>query len=474
MVNPDSMLRLCLLLDSGRDQSNLKPVKTSLLCLRGHPDVPVSLFDIEGGRYAEQVKNFVVKNFTNNTEIVTAPILRSIDEGFNDHSELTFFLFLPVGDWLSDDALAKICSAVRDVQPDIVYTDEDRFNEAGHLVDPQFKPDAAPEFFLHSDYVGSMLCIKGSTLARYGGIDLKHYHKERYRLLLRAFFDKARVEHVAQPLYHVQYGSLRESGGFDDVLTKHCKEHGVKVEAERIGSNAYRLRHKIRGNPKVSIVIPFKDKPELLKQCLNAIIANTEYANFEVVGISNRSVSLTVYELMQEFSAQDRRFRFLECNIPFNFSALVNFGVAAATGEYIVLMNNDVTVINPGWLHAMLQQGQKKEVGVVGAKLLYPDNTIQHAGITIQQSGYIGHLHKHCDADNKGYMNRLICVQNVSAVTGALCLFQKILHQQLNGFDESRFGIAFNDVDFCLRAEANQCIHTARTGIPSRIPHPWV
>lgn len=228
----------------------------------------------------------------------------------------------------------------------------------------------------------------------------------------------------------------------------------MNVEIEQIGNNAYQLNRQITGNPKISILIPFKDKPELLKQCLHAIFTRTDYTNFEVIGISNRSQSLTVYELMQDLTAQDRRCQFLECNIPFNFSALVNFGVSKATGEFIVLMNNDITVINTDWLHALLEQGQRTEVGVVGAKLLYPNNTVQHAGISIQQSGYIGHLHKRYDADAKGYMNRLICVQNVSAVTAALCLFKKKLHHQLNGFDEKRFKIAFNDVDFCLRAEA--------------------
>lgn len=130
----------------------------------------------------------------------------------------------------------------------------------------------------------------------------------------------------------------------------------------------------------------------------------------------------------------------------------MNRGVELAAGDYIVLMNNDITVINGEWLDAMLEYGQRDDVGVVGAKLLYPDGSVQHAGLSVQQSGHIGHMHRNFPGDSPGYMNRLICAQTVTAVTAALCLFSKALHRQLHGFDEERFGVALNDVDFCLRA----------------------
>ena len=367
---------------------------------------------------------------------------------------LSYLLFLPAGDWLSDDALRKISDVGINLQPDVIYTDHDFSDENGHLHEPQFKPDAAHEYFLHCDYLGPLFCIKKSTLARLGGIDLHHYHFERFRLLLRLFSEQGRIEHLAEPIYHVRNPATLSSKAIVPLLKQHFEGRGDHVEVIPIEPTVYRLRREIRGNPKVSIIVPFRDKPELLRQCIHAVISKTQYSNFEMVGISNRSQSLTVYEVMNELSDLDPRIRFVEHNIPFNFSALVNYGVTVATGEYIVLMNNDVTVINSDWLSAMLEHGQRKEIGVVGAKLLYPHGTIQHAGLSIHRCGYIAHLHKRQPAESKGYMNRLICVQNVSAVTGALCLFKTSLHRQLNGFDEDRFKIAFNDVDFCLRAEA--------------------
>ena len=327
---------------------------------------------------------------------------------------------------MSDDALGKISNVGKSVQPDVIYTDQDLIDESGHLCEPQFKPDAAYEYFVHYDYLGALFCIKKSTLARLGGIDLRRYHSERYRLLLRLFSEQGRIEHLAEPIYHVRNPALQASKPEIVVssLNQHFATDDNQIEIKQIEPGVYRMQREIEGNPKITIVIPFRDKPGLLKQCIHAVVNNTEYSNYEIVGISNRSQSVTVYETMNELADLDPRIRFVEHNIPFNFSALVNYGVNIATGGYIVLMNNDVTVINSDWLSAMLEHGQRKEIGVVGAKLLYPHGTIQHAGLSIQRSGYIAHLHKHHPAESKGYMNRLICVQNVSAVTGALCLFK--------------------------------------------------
>ena len=452
-VTATNPVHVCLLLGRQAGASSLRACKTSLSCLAGHSDVHVTLIQFAGGHGGGHIKHYIETQLKNTVDVTTSEACTPLG-GTHSTSELfSFVVFLPAGDWLSDRALDKIDQLVREQQPDIIYTDEDRVDSSGHLTDPLFKPDASPELFLHVDYVGSLLCISKSTLAAYGGIDLTRYQEERYRLLLQAFCDNRVIAHLAEPIYHAR-SDLRQQFDASAVLARHCRDQQPDVVVEQVDGNVYRLKRAIIGTPKVSIIIPFRDKPALLRQCLHALTARTDYSNFEVIGISNRSQSITIYELMQALAQHDQRFRFLECNIPFNFSALVNFGVSNATGDYIVLMNNDISVINSDWLHAMLEHGQRAEIGVVGAKLLYPNDTIQHAGISVQRSGYIAHMHKHFAADCKGYMNRLVCVQNVSAVTGALCLFRKSLHQQLNGFDEKRFKIAFNDVDFCLRAEA--------------------
>ena len=446
------MLKLCLLID----RFNIQDLKTSLSCLHRHPEVSVTLIDRSGKHTARSLKSAVGEQYRDRADFVRLSGSSVFGKDHEPDEPLSYWIFLPAGDWLSDDALSKISDIGKKTQPDVIYTDQDFIDENGHLCEPQFKPDAAYEYFLHCDYLGALFCIKQSTLANLGGIDLYHYHAERYRLLLQLFSKQFRIEHLAEPIYHAQDPATQipRPETITSLLEQNFESGDHKVAVKHIEPNVYRLQCEIKGDPKISIIIPFRDKPDLLKQCIDAVISKTDYSNYEIIGISNRSQSLSVYEIMGELSDRDPRVRFVEHNIRFNFSALVNYGVTVATGEYIVLMNNDVTVINSDWLSAMLEHGQRKEIGVVGAKLLYPHGTIQHAGLSIQQSGYIAHLHKHHPAESKGYMNRLICVQNVSAVTGALCLFKTSLHKKLNGFDEDRFKIAFNDVDFCLRAEA--------------------
>ena len=447
----NGVLSFCLLVDQPKEQD----FEASLSCLRNHPDAQVILIGQGSEHPIDVIKDDLQRQYPNRIDFFN--LSDSFMFGCDDEPEelSSYYLFLPNGDWLSDDAVRKITDLGKHVQPDVIYTDQDLIDKNGHLCEPQFKPDVAPEYFLHYDYIGALFCIKKPTLSRLGGIDLRRYQSERFRLLLRLFSEQARIEHLAEPIYHARrLTKISNQETVVPLLKQHLKNKGNRVEIRQVDNNTYRLKREISGNPKVSIIIPFRDKPELLRLCIEAVTSRTQYSNYEIVGISNRSQSLTVYEVMNELSKRDSRIWFIEHNVPFNFSALVNHGVTVATGKYIVLMNNDITVINPGWLSAMLEHGQREEIGVVGAKLLYPQGTIQHAGLSIQQSGYIAHLHKHRPTESKGYMNRLICVQNVSAVTGALCLFKTSLHRQLNGFDEDRFKIAFNDVDFCLRAEA--------------------
>jgi GT2 family glycosyltransferase len=188
----------------------------------------------------------------------------------------------------------------------------------------------------------------------------------------------------------------------------------------------------------------------LLFECIDALNRCTRYQNYEVIGIDNSSEDELTKELMARLPNQ-LRVRFHRFSGPFNFSAIVNFGVQQAKGEHIVLLNNDIQVINNDWLEAMLEHSQRPSIGAVGAKLYYPDNTIQHAGIIVGIGGYAGHSHKHRAGNDPGYFNRLNIVQNVSAVTGAMLMCKKSIYEKVGGFDAENFAIAGNDVDFCLR-----------------------
>jgi len=214
----------------------------------------------------------------------------------------------------------------------------------------------------------------------------------------------------------------------------------------------YRVKPELPAEqPLVSIIIPFRDKPGLLKTCIESILEKSSYQNYEIVGISNGSELPETFDLMKRLGQRDQRVRFSECNDPFNFSHLVNYGASQAKGSHLIILNNDIEVISWDWIESMLEYSQQSDVGVVGCKLYYPDNTIQHAGIIVGIGGYAGHAHKNFQAGRFGYFNRLHVLQDVSAVTGACMMVKTTIFNEVGGFDEDHLGVACNDVDFCLR-----------------------
>jgi GT2 family glycosyltransferase len=212
----------------------------------------------------------------------------------------------------------------------------------------------------------------------------------------------------------------------------------------------YRVRRAIQDQPLISILVPFRDHPDLLRQCLDSIVEKTTYANFEVLGVSNNSEEPETFALMERYAA-DKRIRFLHHNVPFNYAAINNFVAKQSRGEHLLLLNNDIVVITPDWLEALLEHSQRPEVGAVGAKLCYPDHTVQHGGVIIGVGGIAGHAHRHFEAGNPGYFARLQVIQNLSAVTAACLMIKKSLYEAMGGMDEQHLAVAFNDVDLCLR-----------------------
>jgi GT2 family glycosyltransferase len=201
----------------------------------------------------------------------------------------------------------------------------------------------------------------------------------------------------------------------------------------------------------VSIIIPFKDKPELLRQCLDSILDKSTYSHFEIIGISNNSTELETDRLMRHYEKLDSRIKFQEYNIPFNFSAINNYAVRFAKGEHLVLLNNDIEIISPDWIEALLQHSQRPEVGAVGAKLYFPNDTIQHAGVIIGIGGVAAHSHKYSPRESAGYYFRPKIIGNISAVTAACLMVKKSIYEEVGGLEEKHLKVAFNDVDFCLR-----------------------
>ena len=188
--------------------------------------------------------------------------------------------------------------------------------------------------------------------------------------------------------------------------------------------------------------------------CIDSILEKTTYQNFQIIGISNNSKEEKVFNLMKRYELKDKRIKFYELNIPFNYSKINNYAVNNyVTGEHIILLNNDIKIISSNWIEEMLMYSQREEIGCVGAKLYYPDNRIQHSGVIIGLYGCTGHAHKYYNYKATGYFHRLISIQNVSAVTAACLMIKTKIYKELNGLDEINLEVAFNDVDFCLRAQ---------------------
>ncbi len=215
--------------------------------------------------------------------------------------------------------------------------------------------------------------------------------------------------------------------------------------------NTYRIRWPVPKNqPLVSLLIPTRDGCEILKRCVDSILEKTSYKNYEILILNNQSRRPETLNYLNTV-ARDKRISVHNWDYPFNYSAINNFGASKAVGAILGLLNNDVEVISPGWLDEMVSHACREDIGCVGAKLYYPNDTVQHAGVVLGIGGVAGHAHKYFDRNEPGYFSRLMVVQNISAVTGACLVVRKSLFEQVGGLDEEHLSVAFNDVDLCLK-----------------------
>jgi O-antigen biosynthesis protein len=376
-----------------------------------------------------------------------------------------YLAFLDNDDELTRDALAEVVRTLNRERADIVYSDECLVDAEGNYLDSHHKPDFSPDLLLCHNYITHLLVLRKTLWERIGGVGQEFDGAQDYDLILKATEQTERIAHIPRILY--RWRTIATSTSYAPGAKSYAEEAGRRAlaaamrrrqgEAEVLPANLpfyYRVRRKLRHTPLVSILIPFKDHPEFLATCISSICSKSSYQNYEIIGISNNSQEPRTFALMRQLAAEESRLRFVEHNIPFNYSAINNFAVGQSRGEQLVLLNNDIEIISPDWLEAMLEHSQRPEVAVVGAKLYYPDDTVQHAGVIIGIGGFAGHSHRLVDRHSPGYFNRLCCIQNVSAVTGALCMVKRSLYEMVGGLDEEHFGVALNDVDFCLKLMA--------------------
>ncbi|MDD3429320.1 MAG: glycosyltransferase family 2 protein [Oscillospiraceae bacterium] len=365
-------------------------------------------------------------------------------------------------DVLSPNAFYELAKAAAEQKADFIYSDEALF--AGNIKRPivgHFKPDYAPEYLLGCNYICHMAAFKKELFEQVGGFDPACNGSQDHDLFLRMLENTNRIYHIPKVLYYwrVHEGSTSSGTAAKPyveqaamrAIENHLQRTGVKGTVQKgMFPSTYKVNYAIEQEPLVSILIPTYEHIEDLDKALTSIYEKTDYKNFEVLVIENNSKTQETFDYYKKIETQHSNLRVVYYTGSFNFSAINNFGRKQAKGEYLLLLNNDIEVINGAWLTEMVQLGIQPGVGIVGAMLYYPDDTIQHAGVIVGLGGFAGHSHKYAKRGHSGYMFRLSTVQNLSAVTAACMLVKASVYDEVEGLDEA-FTVAFNDVDFCLR-----------------------
>jgi len=345
-----------------------------------------------------------------------------------------------------------------------IYSDDDRIDAQGRRSDPRFKPDWSPVHFASVDYVGAAVIVRSRAAVRGGGLRPGCLEHGNYDLLLRVIdaADKDRrnaghVGHIPAVLLHRGDASAaaqsRECGRWSAaVLQDHFRRCGIAAQVEAATTGRRRIRYRLPDPPPlVSIVVPTRDGIAVLRQCVESVLSLTAYSRYELLIVDNQSTDAATLAYLVDVGRRPG-VRVLPYRKPFNFSAINNFAAREAAGELLCLLNNDTQVITPGWLDEMAGHLLQEGVGVVGAKLYYPDGRVQHGGVTVGPGGCANHLHAGVGRNDPGYCGRALLAQECSAVTAACLLTRRDLYQKLGGLNERWLPVTFNDVDFCLRA----------------------
>ena len=397
---------------------------------------------------------------------------RGISANTNAAADLATGEYLALADHddiLAPHAIYTLQMAILDSGADFLYSDEALFKKSiRRPMVAHFKPDFAPDYLVCCNYICHLSAFKRSLYFEAGGERSECDGSQDHDLFLRLTdrLDDTQIYHIPQVLYYWRVHGGSTSGGTaakpyvakaaKKAIADHLERTGQRGEVrDGLYPSTYKVDYEIEGEPLVSILIPNMDHTDDLEKCLSSVYKKTSWNNFEVIVIENNSKEAATFDYYKKITGPGGypRCRVVEYKAQggFNFSAINNFGRKAAQGDYLLLLNNDVEVINREWLTELLMQASRPGVAMCGAMLYYPDDTIQHAGIITGLGGYAGHSHKYRPRTSGGYMFRAATVQDFSAVTAACLLVRAEVFDALNGLDEG-FTVAFNDVDFCLRA----------------------
>ena len=368
-------------------------------------------------------------------------------------------------DFLEPDALFEVVKLLNEYPYDCLYTDEDKYDSVkNEFIEPNFKPDFSIDTLRSHNYITHFFVAKTELINILGGERDEYNGSQDYDLMFRCVEKANKVGHIAKVLYHWRIYEGSTAGNPEQKM--YCYEAGRKAiegNLERSGIKAtvemmkppfwglYHVRYETEGNTLVSIIIPNYENKDVLKRCIDSLFNVNTYKNIEIIIVENNSKSKEIFDYYDEIQKEHNNVNVVTWEgTEFNYSAINNYGVTKAKGDYLLLLNNDTEVITPDAIQEMLGICMRDDVGVVGAKLLYPDNTVQHAGVVIGIAGIAGHVFSRIQSNAPGYMMRPVITYDYSAVTGACFMTKKSMYTEINGLDED-LKVAFNDIDYCLR-----------------------
>ena len=368
-------------------------------------------------------------------------------------------------DLLHPSVLYEYMNVICEKNADFIYCDELTFVETlNHITILHFKPDFAIDNLRANNYICHFSVFKKTLLDKVGGFRKEFDGSQDHDMIFRLTEQAKIICHIPKVLYF--WRSHKGSVAGDISSKTYAIEAGIKavkshlqrcglnaeIESSRISPSMYRIRYELTDRPLISILIPNMDHVEDLSRCIQSILTKSTYENYEIIIIENNSVKNETFEYYKELEKNSKiRIITYESNGEFNYSAVNNFAVPFAKGEHLLFLNNDIEIIAENWMEEMLMFSQREDIGAVGAKLYYPNDTIQHAGVILGAGGIAGHAHLFLPYDTPGYMGRCCLQQNFSIVTAACLMLKKKAFEQVGGFDDIKLKVAFNDVDLCMK-----------------------
>lgn len=401
-------------------------------------------------------------------KFISSEIPLSISENTNNALGIStgdFIVFVDHDDILAPNALYECVKVLnRNPELEIIYTDEDKVSMDGKTYfQPHFKSDFNLDLLRSMNYICHMFVVKHALQKQVGNLKEEYNGAQDYDFILRCVEKSEKIYHIPKILYH--WRAHKESTSENPESKLYAFEAGkraIEAHLDRLKVSAtvemgeylglYRVRYQLKEEPLVSVLIPNRDHMKDLQRCIYSLFEKSNYKNIEVIIIENGSESKEIFKYYDYVREKYARLKVVSCNQGdvFNYSVLNNYGEKATRGEYILLLNNDIEFIRKDSIEEMVSCCEREEVGAVGAKLLYPDDTIQHAGVILGLGGIAGHAFKGLPHEANGYFSRAICMQNYTAVTAACMMLSKSLFEEVGGFDE-KLQVAFNDIDLCMK-----------------------